>query len=210
MLRRNGRGTGRRRPIRLDGKEGVTTMRRTMTTSFVLTLLITAVLAGSAFGRARHQSTPVMWHPQTLMSGEVGGGAVATLVRRPNGVSFSLRTLDLRAGHAYTIWFVVLNNPAACNATPCNAQDILLNPETDAQVTYGAGHVSGGSGRAGFAGSFRVGALDGWLPGGRIANPLTAEIQLVVNDHGPKLPAYIRHGSSANGPTSAASAARDA
>nr|MBA3235156.1 hypothetical protein [Chloroflexota bacterium] len=166
-------------------------MRRTMTTSFVLTLLITAVLAGPAFGRARHQSTPVMWHPQTMMTGGVGGGAGATLVRRPGGVSFSMRTLDLRAGHAYTIWFVVLNNPAACNATPCNAQDILLNPETDAQVTYAAGHVSGGNGQAGFAGSFRVGALDGWLPGGRLANPLTAEIQLVLNDHGPKLPAYM-------------------
>lgn len=166
-------------------------LRRALTTGFVLTALITMLFSGTAFGAAQRQSSPMMWHPQTGLAGAVGGGAAATLVRRSDGVSFDLRTSGLRPGHAYTVWFVVLNNPAACSVRPCNAHDILLNAATDAQVTYGAGHVVGGSGRGGFAGSFQVGAIDGWLTGGRFVNPLGAEIQLVVNDHGPKLSAFM-------------------
>lgn len=166
-------------------------LRRMLTSGFVLTTLITVLFSGTALGRAQQQSSPMMWHPQTGLAGVVDGAAGATLVRRSDGVSFNLRTTGLRPGHAYTIWFVVLNNPAACNATPCSAQDILQNPATDAQVTYGAGHVVGTSGRGGFAGSFRVGGIDGWLPGGRLVNPLGAEIQLVINDHGPKLSAFM-------------------
>jgi hypothetical protein len=67
----------------------------------------------------------------------------------------------------------------------------VLNPETNSQVTYGAGHVSGSSGGAGFAGSIQAGSIDGWLPGGGLWDPMTAEIQLVLNDHGAMLPAYM-------------------
>jgi hypothetical protein len=112
-------------------------------------------------------------------------------VRRPDGVSFGIRTAQLRPRHAYTVWFVVVNNPSACAATPCSGPDIVLNPSTDSQVTYGAGHTSGGSGRAGFAGSFQAGPIEGWLPNGGLWDPMTAQIQLVINDHGPKLTAYM-------------------
>jgi hypothetical protein len=140
---------------------------------------------------ADRQTTPMGWHPQTGQAGPVGSGAEATLVRRPDGVSFNLTTTSLRSGHAYTVWFVVLNNPEACAATPCSAQDILLNPATNAQVAYAAGHVTGNSGRAGFGGAFRVGPIDGWLPDGGLENPLSAEVQLVLNDHGPVLPDFL-------------------
>ncbi|TAL11987.1 MAG: hypothetical protein EPO00_02600, partial [Chloroflexota bacterium] len=140
---------------------------------------------------ADHQTTSVRWHPQTGMSGAVAPDAQAMLVRRPNGVSFSIRTQQLRRHHAYTVWFVVINNPAACVARPCSGPDILLNPATDSQVSYGGGHVSGGSGIAGFAGAFQAGTIEGWLPDGGLWDPMTAEIQLVLNDHGPMLPAYM-------------------
>jgi hypothetical protein len=156
-----------------------------------------ALLLGLAAGQgvataapADYQTATVMWHPQSGMSGPVAPGAEATLVRRPGGVSFSIRTEELRPHHAYTVWFVVINNPSACEATPCSGPDIVLNPGTDgtdSQVTYGAGHVSGGSGRAGFAGAFAAGPIEGWLPDGGLWEPMTAEIQLVVNDHGPML-----------------------
>lgn len=165
---------------------------------FRRTALVTAVVVlcstlstGIAVARADRQSATVMWHPQTTLSGPVGSGAGAMLVRRPKGVSFRLRTAELHPHHAYTIWFVVINNPGACASTPCSGPDILLNPATDSQVTYGAGHVSGGSGRGGFAGSFHAGAIDGWLAGGGLWDPMSAEIQLVVNDHGPILRGYL-------------------
>jgi len=166
-------------------------MTRSIGLIAALTLLLGLSSAGAVAARADHQTAPLMWHPQTLLSGSVAPDAQATLVRRPGGVSFSIRTQQLRPHHAYTVWFVVVNNPSACAATPCSGPDIVLNLTTDSQVTYGAGHISGGSGRAGFAGSFQAGPIDGWLPGGGLWDPMTAEIQLVLNDHGAMLPAYM-------------------
>jgi hypothetical protein len=152
-----------------------------------LVLLSSIVLTGPALAASVHQDAQVMWHPQTGLAGQVDSQARATLVRRDTGLSFTLHATQLRPGHAYTVWFVVVNNPSACHETPCSATDILENPLTEAQVTYGAGHVSGNSGRAGFAGAFATGPIAGWLPDRELSQPLEAEIQLVLNDHGPKL-----------------------
>ena len=164
---------------------------RTLVTGLTIVVLATLMLAGPAAARADRQSSPVMWHAQTGLSGPVGATAQATLVRRAGGVSFSLTTTDLRPGHAYTVWLVVINNPAACAASPCSGPDILLNPTTNSQITYGAGHVAGAAGNGGFAGSFGAGALDGWLAGGGLYDPTGAQIQLVVNDHGNVLKGYL-------------------
>jgi hypothetical protein len=166
-------------------------MTRSTALGAALALVLAFSAAGGVAARADHQTSPLMWHPQTGLSGSVAPDAQATLVRRSDGISFSIRTQQLRPHHAYTVWFVVINNPSACAATPCSGPDIVLNPETDSQVTYGAGHVSGGSGRAGFAGSIQAGALAGWLPDGGLWDPMTAEIQLVLNDHGTMLPAFM-------------------
>jgi len=165
------------------------------TRSFVLAaLLVTlsgAVPAGPTLAKATHQDAVAMWHPQTGLAGPVDAQATATLVRRDGGVTFTLNTTHLRPGHAYTVWFVVVNNPAACTASPCSAPDILQNDATEAQVTYGAGHISGGSGRGSFAGSFATGPIAGWLPDRMLSNPLGAEVQLVLNDHGQKSTAFM-------------------
>jgi hypothetical protein len=170
--------------------------RRTMTSRLlsaaVSVALLSLILVTPAIASANRQVAPVMWHPQTGLAGAVGAGAEAALVRRADGVSFNLRTSQLRSGHAYTVWFVVINNPAACAASPCSGPDILLNPATDSQITYGAGHVAGASGNGGFAGSFHRGSLeDGWLAGGGLFDPTGAEIQLVINDHGTVLKGYL-------------------
>jgi hypothetical protein len=166
-------------------------MTRLITLGAALSFLVGLSAAGGVAASAAQQSSPMMWHPQTGLSGPVAPGAQATLVRRPDGIRFGIQTSELRPGHAYTVWFVVINNPSACAATPCSGPDIVLNPDTDSQVTYGAGHISGGSGRGGFAGSFQAGGIEGWLPDGGLWDPMTAQIQLVLNDHGTMLPAYM-------------------
>jgi hypothetical protein len=166
-------------------------MTRSRALGAAVTFLLGLSTAGGVAARADHQISVMMWHPQTGLSGSVAPDAEARLVRRPDGVSFGIQTAHLRPHHAYTVWFVVVNNPSACAATPCSGPDILLNPATDAQLTYGAGHISGGSGNGAFAGSFQAGAIDGWLPDGGLWDPMAAEIQLVVNDHGAVLPAYL-------------------
>jgi hypothetical protein len=119
----------------------------------------------SAVAAADQDTQPMRWHMQTgLPHGTpVADGAVARMVRTENGISYSITTEMLEPGHAYTVWLVVVNSPASCAASPCSAADILANPATDAQVTYGTGHVVGTSGRSGFGGTLRRGADPGRL-----------------------------------------------
>jgi hypothetical protein len=154
--------------------------------------LTIALVASPVAAQAEQQTVAVNWHAQSGMSGPVGSGATATLVRRSDGVSFMLQTDNLIPGHAYTLWFVAVNNFAACSATPCSGQDVILDPATNGQVTYAAGRLVGGSGQATFAGSIAAGTIaEGWLAGRGLDDPLGAEIHLVVNDHGPVLPEYL-------------------
>ncbi len=149
------------------------------------------VLAGAA-----HQTVGVRWHPSPMqvappLNGTPVDGAWAQLTRNDNGFSYRLHTNSLTPGNAYTLWVVVINNRAACAADPCSAGDIITNANTRSQVTYGAGHVVGGSGRATFAGSIKEGPMDGWLADRSLEDAHAAEIHLVVNDHGPMLPEYM-------------------
>jgi hypothetical protein len=156
--------------------------------------LVGVLPAGAVAAPATIQREPVRWHMQSgnVHGSPVGSGATATLVRTSSGLSYSINTEALEAGHAYTVWVVVINDPAACTASPCSPQDILLTPETDSQVTYGTGHVVGGSGRAGFGGTLRTGPIpDGWLPDQGLDDPQGAQVQLVLNDHGAMLPAFM-------------------
>jgi hypothetical protein len=158
-------------------------------------LLAAGALAGGAGAApAEVQREPMRWHMQ---SGNphlslVGEEATAQLVRTANGVSFSITTVGLIPGHAYTVWVIIINNRAACAASPCAPQDFLLNPATEAQVTYGTGHVVGSSGRTGFGGSIRRGPIpEGWLSDQGLDDPLGAEVHLVLNDHGPALTEFM-------------------
>jgi hypothetical protein len=166
---------------------------RTTATAVALALALSVVTAGHMSAAAARQSVPINWHAQTGLSGPVSSGAVATLVRRAGGVSFRFQTENLRAGHAYTIWFVAINKPDACSVSPCPGPEVILNDEVNAQVTYGAGHVVGASGRETFAGSIRAGELaNSWFPGrDGLLDPLTAEVHLTLNDHGPLIPGFL-------------------
>jgi hypothetical protein len=90
-------------------------------------------------------------------------------------------------GNAYTVWFVVVNDPAACDATPCAPPQIIGDPVVDGQVTYGEdGEVARRDGTARFGALIKAGPLlDGWLQVQGLDDPMGAEIHVVLNDHGP-------------------------
>jgi hypothetical protein len=168
-------------------------MKRSIVLALVLAGLTAAVVPAAA-APAELSSTHVFWHAQSgnPQGTPVGDGAEAQLVRNARGISYSLQTTGLRAGHAYTIWVVVINNPAACSASPCSPQDILLTPATNSTVTYGTGHVVGENGAAGFGGHLSAGPLtEGWIAGRGIDDPFAAEVHLVLNDHGDKLAEFM-------------------
>lgn len=86
---------------------------------------------------------------------------------------------------------MIVDNPAACQTQPCTAPDIIQNPETESQVTYGDGRVPEADGSATFLVHAPVGPIDGWLEDRVSDNSLGAEIHVVLNDHGPVLPEYM-------------------
>jgi len=144
-------------------------------------------------------------------------GASAQLTRTPNGVSMRLTTMELDPYAAYTVWWVIFNNPGACGngvpgLTTCGEPD-LLNPAVGAAVLYAAGHVTGMSGQPSFAAghvtgmsgqpSFAAGLKAGDLSGCRepfatiglcgdgLTIPAGAEIHLVVRSHKEVMPAMM-------------------
>ena len=145
------------------------------------------VAAGSA---ATIQDGIVNWHPQSG-SGAVPG-ATAKFVRTDGGVNVSFQAKELIPGHVYTLWFIVANSPENCAAhpDPCTAKDDILG-NTDgvqADVTYVNGIVAGKSGKGTLSGHVAVGELPNAWFGNGFESARDAELHLVVNDHGPKIP----------------------
>jgi hypothetical protein len=168
--------------------------RKSLTPFFGIAALLMIMLA-VAGGRAQAMASQVtrsnvywIWD---------GGGEVlgtSTLVRTHNGISASVRSSQLPAGQAMTLWFVVYNNPAACTSNPCDLAD-FNNPATQADALWATGNIVGGSDRTGFGGQLAVGDASGSLQHelGQsqlaigLLDPFNAEVQLLVHSHGPAL-----------------------
>ena len=129
-------------------------------------------------------------------------GAVAQLVRAGSGVAYNLRTSDLVPGHAISIWWVIFNNPEACDGD-CGIEDLFVdfpddltpNPDVNPAVMSGGGNVVGRSGRAGFAAHLNEGQITNehplFMDGPGLTDARGAEIHLVVRSHGPMVPAQM-------------------
>lgn len=139
---------------------------------------------------ATNPTVGVTWHMQSGKSGPVDG-ASASLTRTDSGIAYRFHARELTPEHAYTLWLVVIDHPEQCQTTPCAAGDFLVNDGPDAQVTFAAGHVVGGSGTTTFAGHRSAGDIEGWLDDRSFDNPRGAEVHLVVNDHGPRLAEHM-------------------
>jgi hypothetical protein len=152
-----------------------------------------ALASPSQAGNHITQTAGVNWHPNSGNSGTVDG-ATAEITRSRHGIRYRIDTTSLNPGHAYSVWFVVINDPALCTTSPCAASQFLTDPAADAQVTWGQeGEVGRADGTARFRARIDAGPLlDGWLRVQGLDDPMGAEIHLVLNDHGPVLPGLER------------------
>ncbi|MBI4201762.1 MAG: hypothetical protein HY532_01425 [Chloroflexi bacterium] len=167
---------------------------------FGLVALFLAVSAVFAAGR----------EPSSLRYFEDGhpAGGVSLLSRDgENGqVSSMINATHLMPGAAYTYWWVVFNNPQNCSAPGCGEDDLFNEDGTlnvaqinavGISVLGGNGEIANRGGRATFTGTLMegdAGELDVVIgPGGIFDFPwlledaLTAEIHIVVRNHGPAL-----------------------
>ena len=131
----------------------------------------------------------VITHPATGAA-ELIEGATAHIMTSEEGAIVQMHAVDLEPGNVYTAWWVIANNPEACEASPCSAGDLVGNPDgVQTEVTLADSLIVGDSGEARFSSFLPAGdaADDPWFGNG-FTNPTGAEIHLVINRHGPLIP----------------------
>jgi len=114
----------------------------------------------------------------------------ATLVRSRHGLDARIAASHLDPNAAYTVWWVVFNNPAACGG-PCGPASLGV-PAVRASVFYAAGFVTGDDGTANITAHTDDGRLpagvevttDGTVAGLDKGNGFGADVHLVVRAHG--------------------------
>jgi hypothetical protein len=114
----------------------------------------------------------------------------AYLHRLEAGVSLVIKTRGLVPGHAYTVWWVIFNNPRKCGHDGCTDAD-FANPEVEASVLNATGRVALSS-RVSFYAALPAGYIytnpssgnGRHLFGPGLQNVRGAEIHVVIKDHG--------------------------
>jgi hypothetical protein len=127
---------------------------------------------------------------ETPAAGDVVG--TASLTRTATGVHLTANSTLLDAGSAHTLWWIIFNNPAACDPAGCSDAD-FGTPEVEASVMNATGRVADATGNATFGAFLPVGfmhtnpsSLNGrQLFGPGLQNAAGAEIHVVIRSHGP-------------------------
>ncbi len=125
----------------------------------------------------------------TPAAGDVVG--TAELSRTAQGVNLTLHTTMLTPGAAYTIWWIIFNNPSACDPAGCSGADLGV-AAVEGSVMNATGRVADSIGDAWFSAFLPAGfmhtnpsSLNGrQLFGPGLQNVAGAEIHVVVRCHG--------------------------
>ena len=118
--------------------------------------------------------------------------ATAILERREDSVEFSLNT-TLEPGDAYTVWWVIFNNPESCEGF-CGLDDLGISEVNASAFWATGGTVIGNDGKVSFSAQLEEGedALptgeDQVLFGNGLNNSFDAEIHLIARTHGTLIP----------------------
>jgi hypothetical protein len=168
-------------------------------------LLTTFVVPFAASAQEDKSSTNAVYE---MADGSEIPGSWSTVRAFDNGVMASLHTANLEPGSAYTVWWVIFNDPANCSNGVCNMDDIFVVDENGvpirdeslqrvldfealerAQVSiqYATGGYVRDSGEASVAASLGVGSVPGIVVGPGLVDPYESEVHLVVRTHGPKI-----------------------
>ena len=118
-------------------------------------------------------------------------GSMAKLRSNDQGITAQVRTRGLVPGNVHTFWVVIVNRPDLCETSPCEAPDVVGRADlVETNVFYGGGRVVR-SHTSHFQAHIPVGAVEGWFDN-EFTNSRTAEIHVIINDHGPMIPGLTR------------------
>lgn len=164
-------------------------------TRFALTMTLTTALAATGAAALDGATHVQHTHVETIVAEGAPkqiADAGAWLQVTAAGAAMMLDTAELTPGHVITAWWVVINAPDQCGSTPCSPEDVIGgHATTKAEIAYADGVVVGDDGRARFRSFLSAGPVeDGWFGHG-FTDTDTAEIHLVLNDHGPVVPELL-------------------
>ena len=168
-------------------------MRGKTRTLFMSTTLALLAITVSGFAEAQTSKADVFTFfnaDGTPAAGDVVGHA--TLKRSHEGVNLTIETTSLGPYGAYSIWWVIFNNPGACGEGGCSDAD-FGNPDVEASVLNATGRTADTDGNATFSAFLPVGQIltnpssgavrHAFGPG--LQNARGAEVHVVVRCHGP-------------------------
>lgn len=116
---------------------------------------------------------------------EVVADASAQIVTSATGATLNFNATELNPGHVYTVWFVLFNQPDACESSPCTGADLLGNTDVvGGEAGYATGAIADENGNANFFAHMDLGDVPSAWFGNGFTNP-NAEIHLVLMDAGP-------------------------
>lgn len=176
-------------------------MNATMLRAGVLVGLIGGAVGALPFtARAHDQHSDSRQTYQTVNFFQAGNpmnllGGGATLYRSKQRLTMRVATSGLDMNAAYTVWWVVFNNPSACSPPGCGMDD-LANPDARAAVFYAAGFVTGLDGSGNVSAELGAGPLPRGIDietgrGLERGNGFRAEVHLVVRTHGTISPGLV-------------------
>ncbi|NIR88294.1 MAG: hypothetical protein GWO40_17630 [Gammaproteobacteria bacterium] len=160
----------------------------------MLSAMVFSAQAGNQGGKRTYQTADL----QDFATDAFRAGA-ATLVRTRNEVWVNISSADLDPDSAYTVWWVVFNNPDECFGD-CGLDD-LGSPAVDAGVFYAAGFVTDLDGTANASFHLKAGPppegadflLDARGDGDGLdrGNGFGADIHLIVRTHEGLIPGRV-------------------
>lgn len=179
-------------------KKMVRTQRKNLTGWLGLLIIFTLLLVVALSSQTALSSLAVKFSKsdvRLLSNGSVVPDAGSMIFTTDEGAAMILHTSELPANNAVTVWWVIFNRPENCtagdNQSRCGMGD-LENNMTQPSVMFAAGTVSNARGNASFGAHLPVGDTEGCqagLPCGEgLTNPMGADINLIVRDHGPLVP----------------------
>lgn len=155
--------------------------------AFGLTSQVTVQRVGAA--GATHETQSVHTTPDGFLLGPAVPGAYARLVRNKNGLTTNVHTSVMSGPGAYTVWWVIFNDPESCEFYLCtfDEPDLVVNATGKIVPSGGFANFSAWLGHGGpYSGEIIFGEAE---PG--LTNPEGALITLVVRYHGPAIPGMI-------------------
>lgn len=152
-------------------------------------LALLSLIAASGLPLTAHADQTFQTANIVDLETEAAVKGAAALTRTMNSATARIYTSELQKKAAYTIWWVIWNDPSECTGD-CGGDDIEIMGNS---VFYAGGFVTGTDGTANVSvqvdGGDLADGIDVLIPGGLFeSNGFGAEIHLIIRSHGKILP----------------------